>query len=55
MQNVEYMLGDNHIVSIIFFTKEKFSKDIASRFIPLINSFKTSTVKLVSQQRIFSD
>jgi hypothetical protein len=49
-----YMLGRNNIVSIIFFTNEKFSKVITRLFVPLINFFKTSTVKLVRQQRIFS-
>ena len=50
-----YMLGGNNIVSIIFFTKEKFSKAIAKPFESLINRFKISTVKHVLQQRIFSD
>jgi len=51
----QYQLGNHNIVAIIFFTKEKFSKTIAQRFLPLINLFKTFTTKHVLQQRIFSD
>ncbi len=50
-----YMLGSNNIIAAIFFTKENFNKKIARSFQPLINWFKMATIKLVSQQRIFSD
>jgi hypothetical protein len=51
----QYKLGSHNIVAIIFFTNEKFNKTIAQRFPPLINLFKTFTIKHVLQQRIFSD
>jgi hypothetical protein len=50
-----YMLGSNNFVTVIFFTKEKFSKATAQRFVSLINLFKISTIRLVGQKRIFSD
>ncbi|HEX9921206.1 MAG TPA: hypothetical protein VGD99_00960 [Anaerolineae bacterium] len=50
-----YMLGRKNIVTVIFFTKEKFSKATTHQFVSLINLFKISTMKFVSQNRIFSD
>ncbi|MBI5207568.1 MAG: hypothetical protein HY934_07225 [Candidatus Firestonebacteria bacterium] len=49
----KYMLVEKNIVAAIFFTRDKLSKENVELFEPMINCFKTASVGLVRQQKIF--
>ena len=52
-----YMIGDANaaFITIIIFTNEDIDKSQAEKFLTVINSFKTITVRLAIENKIFSE